>query len=1469
MTFKPPSGTTSVEEIRDDQIQGYTFTDRSKQRVQGGAVRQIPQLTGEFQRLGARWPEPSWDQREEFPPRPNEIKGRWGWDSPNTDPAFSQSRYWNTEPTGDPEFLFQTAGGALGKTVFPDGVDNATGYVLETRIQVEEAPENDGFAVLFDDGTIRGTVKINKTRAWLAGDTGVAILADFNSSPRDLRMMIRDDDFWMWVEGAQGLSAAGALTGSSSQRTLQLGAPTGQLTGKFHVDYFYQYHKWIPDIPQGLASGFGFDTDTQRTTLPIFYPAKSVSRYQKAIVQTSHGEDELEIIAAFTEDEDFEDESVGTLVTALSDTDVARLDGTGTPTVTIEVATDAENIIKGDESGGSPRYFQFSNSQFKDDHYVELEYYAEKIVSGGYIADPGTSRMSALLRADETGWYFVDWLNNSIVLYKISRNPTTDVLTNDGIVATASPTKGPVQGQKLRAEIRGFNIVVSIDLLDGNGFVEQINVEDSSSYRSTGKPGFFLADSSSGTIDTYAAIAAGNFEGETNTLIGTTRLRVERSTDRGTSWSIAKTVTIDKVPQQTVDLTDVTPAGGGVDALRFSIEQTSPGGLAEAIRVEQITVKASYEQTGLELYPNWGQSIGGTVVAASLRNDARLLCGNPPPADGQFTDRYTTGAGTSLTGDYVSSSPIGGFGNAYGSPTVVGSPTLGLGTLPVEQGGDWVSLTAQEVWGNSGEGLIFTETPATGLHRFKGYLQVLEGSVAVRADTGEHIFRKGTYVDSRELGILFDSDGSVDLELVSYEPLSHFKFRRVSLDPVTISGSQGASQAAHKGLETWVRLDALNTGENILLSTVDPTGSAGGFELGLNADGRPYFKAKDTGGTFDAVTGEFPVVVGEKTHLMGQLIGYNGEVALQIYQNGELNGHSRTSLADSSYGAGEALALAEGSGSGAGTAAGFASTSEGIRGTSTDAERVVVELGYTNPTFQLEKNWPVRSSTRLLADFDRSQGTIWDRSGYGNHPVLPEETRRRTVRGADGYYGRSIFFVGAEGGIKIPKTAGLTPDTGSTWSFFFKGYTDPTQDSKLIENGYEIGIDTGGRLYLEISGLRHTHTGQLLGVNSWRPAWVKMDTGGEVTTKVGTSAEETGMLTGATTNDTIWVGRGGWGLMDELAFHRELLGGSLWNSLTGQDKKYTPNEPVLVRGVQVDSVKHTHIDRKFVQMPTGALGDADVTIQSHGKDWISIDPFLYTLSYDRKVDEVSIRGQVCAVKSPFRIGARVPDGAVNLALMNAPDVLPSRNMSYVDKSAEEVANIAFYNQGDFVVTGPEVTGENSGEFAYPPSIDTEEIRISNRSVMRKNFKQPRPLFYMHLIGYGKRYVWNPDADGAADIDLIRQGLRIETDQGVIVPLEDFAWDIEVQTIDYYQNALPANHFSVVLYCERIPFSRSLFVVYDSADARRAYRREMGRREVLNPVPIFTRDIEGGNLDAFEYAMDLDTGGSYSLRIKRT
>jgi len=129
-----------------------------------------------------------------------------------------------------------------------------------------------------------------------------------NSSPKDVRLTVRGDDFWLWVEGNDGVYAENGLTQDSATgatKKLLLGS-TGDVTADLRMDYLYQKHEAITDVPDSLDTGFGFSTDLQSTRLSAFYPKRYVDRFNKVLVDTSHGESEIQFESPYLFSEDFD-----------------------------------------------------------------------------------------------------------------------------------------------------------------------------------------------------------------------------------------------------------------------------------------------------------------------------------------------------------------------------------------------------------------------------------------------------------------------------------------------------------------------------------------------------------------------------------------------------------------------------------------------------------------------------------------------------------------------------------------------------------------------------------------------------------------------------------------------------------------------------------------------------------------------------------------------------------------------------------------------------------------------------------------------------------------------------------------------------------------------------------------------------------------------------------------------------------
>jgi len=547
------------------------------------------------------------------------------------------------------------------------------------------------------------------------------------------------------------------------------------------------------------------------------------------------------------------------------------------------------------------------------------------------------------------------------------------------------------------------------------------------------------------------------------------------------------------------------------------------------------------------------------------------------------------------------------------------------------------------------------------------------------------------------------------------------------------------------------------------------------------------------------------------------------------------------------------------------------------RTVSPDAVGDPAVIGVTTPIWDVDFNWPTGENTRFVGHFDAADGTVRDATPYGNHGIVPEDRRRWTKRGVDGWFDRAISFTNQSGGVHLPFNDGLRIDSDSTWAFFFKGYTDVLIDSSLISHGgtsdgYDIYVNTGGYLAVDVGSISetHTHSGALFGVNEWRGAWVQFEpTGGIVRTKISGSDWEESTFTGydisAATGDSVLIGYGTWGYIDEATLHKELLDTGDFDNLSDRSSiKSEPEDAVYVSGVQVPTgdVRHTYHNRKYVVMPTGDIGDAAVWVEKHSKAWVTDHPYRYVDGYDRRIDMDTIEDVICPVKSPFRIGYHAPQGTVNLALVKTVPLSTANNVSLVDLSHLELGNISNYLQGKFAITGAD-TGDAS-LIQYPNELDTEDIRVSNISVMRKTFRTPRPLFYKYLLGRGRRYLYNADALLATDANIIRESLRFETREGERINIADYPWEIRVSKNDVYGNTLPDNVFSVVVYTEVMAVrDRSVFVIYDAMDALLDYKRDLTHREVVNPVPIFHKHAGPGT---HEYNMEFNPTGFYDLTL---
>jgi len=280
----------------------------------------------------------------------------------------------------------------------------------------------------------------------------------------------------------------------------------------------------------------------------------------------------------------------------------------------------------------------------------------------------------------------------------------------------------------------------------------------------------------------------------------------------------------------------------------------------------------------------------------------------------------------------------------------------------------------------------------------------------------------------------------------------------------------------------------------------------------------------------------------------------------------------------------------------------------------------------------------------------------------------------------------------------------------------------------------------------------------------------------------------------------------------------------------------------------------------YAVMPEGTAGDTHLYVD-FGSYKISSDrPYKYTNSFDRTIISSGIAAVVCETKSPFRIAPTVPDGSVNLAKINTPNLDADNNISIIDLSDMELANISNHLRGKFSLQDKTVVG---GQLCYPNQIDTKDIVISNRSAVGRDLEAPYPLFYKYLVGRGRYYLSKPGIL-ISDLDVLKPQIKIVTENGSELSMAQYPYNVELSSKDFYNNDLPIGNFAVVIYSHFLSLlEQSVFVEYNASDSANSYKLVPGKREVINPEPIIQKSTNRGQ---DTYSAQINSNGLYDLYI---
>lgn len=561
-------------------------------------------------------------------------------------------------------------------------------------------------------------------------------------------------------------------------------------------------------------------------------------------------------------------------------------------------------------------------------------------------------------------------------------------------------------------------------------------------------------------------------------------------------------------------------------------------------------------------------------------------------------------------------------------------------------------------------------------------------------------------------------------------------------------------------------------------------------------------------------------------------------------------------------------------------------------------------VGVTSPKFKSVYQLPLYTGagttedwrTLSLMHFNEVEGPVVNESetltGAFTQAVIPHVRRDLTLRGESGVIGNAARFVRKfnnytgerYGGINLPYNTSIDTSANIARSVFFKagGYTNPNRKSSIVsllsgadganQYGFDIGINTSGYLYVDIytgniSPTSHINTSAYLGSNTFVPAMVAIDPAntsiysmvgtGYATSQLGASfsSYSQGMHRG------IEIGYSLVGSVDELTVINGLLDTSTYNSWRQVDMVKSNQElDIYVGGnkLSYDRVLPVHPKLAYAVMPEEVAGDKHFYVDFGSYKVSSHVPYKYTNSFDRTIMSSGIAAVACETKSPFRILDTVPDGSINLALVNTPDLSTENNISFIDLSDKEIVNISNHLHGQFSLQDYTISG---AQIYYANQVDTKDIVVSNRSVVNKELDAPYPLFYKYLVGRG-RYYLNRSGIDSSDINVIKSSVTVIDEFGNDIALKDYPYDLEVSALDYNNSTLPSGNFSIVLYTSKLFLpSKTAFVKYNASDSANQYKLIPGKIEAINPTPIFK---SGTGQDT--YSGQINSSGVYDLYL---
>jgi hypothetical protein len=950
---------------------------------------------------------------------------------------------------------------------------------------------------------------------------------------------------------------------------------------------------------------------------------------------------------------------------------------------------------------------------------------------------------------------------------------------------------------------------------------------------------------------------------------GSTTITVQYKSSSAIEWVDFSTDTVDRIGWFQVLLDNVPTQEDGTDQIRFKIGQVSSTGQAEPPRIETITVLADFVDGSLRVLPHWGHRAGGNTVMLEQTDAAReMMLGNAPDT-GLALDAYatpqavgsrTTWSGTTEAWDdsFVEWAPWGYAMEGWTPVPASGGLVLAARGMGILTGVGIDVVTGQYIrTTTTSAGMKFSGYTGSGLDF---YLEILTGHLTVAHGSASHTFYHDDYWTPKQVSLSLT--GTNDLTFLAGEAGSAWTFGGFANYYRTASTATIGVAPSETGLGLAVSVFA--TPEEFSL-TGGALLSTPGWELGLAPGGFPYARIT-SGASSDRVTGEWPVRCHERRNLAMNFRRWPDHTGLQVLVDGEVCGDKITTV--NGVGGGTVVANGE-----------VVSTLEQIRvyQASIDARDFSRDQGFSEPIFQVETAVPPAADNTLILRFWESGGAIADDSGKDHHAYAALKGRLHIYRDRRLFDEYATAFWGPKAIYKVLHTNDFTqtlPQFIYVEGHFYQPQTDAVLYKKMNAAetvGIKVELLTTGQVRVTATDGSSSivNTGTYTLADGYRRALGVLVTSSAVTIWIDetedSQAGSLGSLAAAT--EPAQIGPGLWAHLRQFALRRATITQAefdTWRDWT--DSKWDPTDQVLVGGTAIDQdlVNHFSPWRKYVTMPAGDPGYTNVSVRANGQDLVSVRPYKYVYGYTRLIPPERINKSVASTHSPFKIMGNAPDGSINLAYISGPSISVLRNVSQIDLSYKEAENLTLYSMGEFLVTGA-LTG--SGLYRFTGQIDTSDLLITNRSAGYRDLNEPSPLYHRYLIGRRRYYVYQPDALTTDDALLVRQSIKLLDGVGKPIQLEDFPWDIEVSTRDFFGTTLPPNVFLVTL-LTKLPYipSNTIQVEYQAADSANNWRVVQNFREIVNTQSIYDNVGRTGDLAAEEYGTYPNVDGTYDLSI---